>query len=50
MRLTSKDKRVDINMTRDEMIAVLEIKTNYSYEYLKSLSPEALEKLYKEKA
>jgi len=36
-------------MTRDEMISVLTILTDYSYEYLKSLSPEALKKLYEEK-
>lgn len=36
-------------MTRDEMISVLEMISNYSYEYLKSLSPEALKKLYEEK-
>jgi len=36
-------------MSRDEMISILEMVTNYSYEYLKSLSPEALKKLYEEK-
>ncbi|MFE8704120.1 BH0509 family protein [Cytobacillus sp. FJAT-54145] len=34
---------------RNNMISVLEWKTNFSYEYLKSLSDEALEKLYKER-
>jgi hypothetical protein len=34
---------------RDAMISVLEMRTNYSYAYLKSLSDEQLEKLYKER-
>lgn len=36
-------------MTRDEMTALLEMKSNYSYEYLQSLTREQLEKLYREK-
>jgi hypothetical protein len=36
-------------VTADEMIAVLEMITRYSYEYLKSLTYEELEKLFKEK-
>jgi uncharacterized protein YktA (UPF0223 family) len=47
---TFKDKRVDIDMTRDEMISVLEMITRYSYAYLKSLSDEKLKKLYEERA
>lgn len=37
-------------MTKDELISVLEMITKFSYEYLKSLSKEELEKLYKERA
>jgi hypothetical protein len=36
-------------MTADEMIAVLTMVTGYSYEYLKSLTYEELERLFKEK-
>lgn len=31
------------------MTALLEMKSNYSYEYLQSLTREQLEKLYREK-
>jgi hypothetical protein len=34
---------------KDNMISVLEWRTNFSREYLKSLSDEALNKLYKER-
>lgn len=37
-------------MLRDEMISVLAMITNYSYEYLKTLEPEKLKKLYEERA
>lgn len=37
-------------MTKDELISVLEMITKFSYEYLKSLSIEELEKLHKERA
>jgi hypothetical protein len=36
-------------MSSDEMRAVLEMTTNYSFEYLQSLSKEKLTKLYEEK-
>lgn len=36
-------------MTKDEMIAVLEMVTGYSREYLKSLTPEQVELLYRER-
>lgn len=36
-------------MTTDEMISILTMKTNYSFEYLQSLSREEIKKLYKEK-
>lgn len=34
---------------RDLMISVLEMRTGYSYEYLRSLTDEKLEKLYQER-
>lgn len=34
---------------RNNMISVLEWRTNFSYEYLKSLTDEQLDKLYKER-
>lgn len=34
---------------RENMISVLEWRTNFSYQYLKSLTDEQLEKLYKER-
>lgn len=37
-------------MTRDEQISHLRIITGFSYEYLKSLDPKALDKLYRERA
>lgn len=37
-------------MSRDEMISVLCMVTGYSYEYLKSLTLEQVELLYKERA
>lgn len=37
-------------MTKDEYISVLEMITKFSYEYLKSLSKEELEKIYRERA
>lgn len=37
-------------MNRDEMISVLEMITNYSYHYLKSLTTEQLQKLYEDRA
>lgn len=37
-------------MSKDELISVLEMITKFSYEYLKSLSKEELEKIYKERA
>jgi hypothetical protein len=36
-------------MTSDEMRAVLEMTTNYSFDYLQSLSYEELERIYNEK-
>lgn len=36
-------------MSKDDMIAVLTIKTGYSYEYLKSLTPEQVELIYRER-
>lgn len=36
-------------MTKDELITVLEMITKYSYEYLKSLSVEDLQKLYEDR-
>lgn len=36
-------------MTRDELIFVLEMRTKFSYEYLKRLDKEQLEKLYKDR-
>lgn len=34
---------------RDLMISVLEMRTSYSYEYLRSLTDEKLVKLYQER-
>ncbi len=34
---------------RNNMISVLEWRTNFSFEYLKSLTDEQLDKLYKER-
>lgn len=36
-------------MTKQELISVLELITNYSYEYLKSLDEEELQKIYDDK-
>lgn len=36
-------------MTKQELISVLEMITNYSYEYLKSLDEEELQKIYDDK-
>lgn len=36
-------------MKRDEQISILEMVTQFSFEYLKSLNDEALERLYKER-
>jgi hypothetical protein len=36
-------------MTSDEMRAVLEMTTNYSFDYLQSLSYEELKRIYNEK-
>jgi len=36
-------------MTRDEMITILDLETNYNLFYLKSLSLEKLEQLFREK-
>jgi hypothetical protein len=36
-------------MTSDELRAILEMTTNYSIEYLQSLTKEKLEKIYNEK-
>jgi DNA-dependent RNA polymerase auxiliary subunit epsilon len=36
-------------MTSDELRALLEMTTNYSFEYLQSLSKEQLEKIYEAK-
>lgn len=36
-------------MNRDEMTSVILIKTNYSFEYLQSLSNMDIERIYKEK-
>lgn len=36
-------------MTKDELIFILEFRTQFSYEYLKSLSVEQLQKLYEER-
>lgn len=36
-------------MTKQELISVLEMITNYSYEYLKSLEEEELQKIYDDK-
>lgn len=36
-------------MEKQELISVLELITNYSYEYLKSLDEEELQKLYDDK-
>jgi hypothetical protein len=38
-----------MNMTSDELRALLELMTNYSFEYLQSLDKEQLQKLYEEK-
>ena len=37
-------------MTKQELITVLELVTNYSYEYLKTLPIEKLQELYEERA
>lgn len=37
-------------MTRTELISILEMITNYSYEYLRSMTLEQLQKLYEDKA
>lgn len=37
-------------MSRDELVSLLEMITNYSYHYLKSLTTEQLRKLYEERA
>jgi hypothetical protein len=36
-------------MTADELRAVLEMTTRYSFEYLQSLTKEQLEKIYEDK-
>ena len=38
-----------INMTSDELRALLEMTTNYSFEYLQSLNYEQLLRIYEDK-
>jgi hypothetical protein len=47
--LTTSARKAGIEMTKDELISILEMITHYSYEYLKSLSLEELQKIYKDK-
>jgi hypothetical protein len=44
------DKKGIIDMSSDEMRAILKMVTGYSFEYLQSLSKEQIEKLYQERA
>lgn len=50
MQSTFKDKRVDIDMTKDQLISELEERTDYDYIYLKTLSREKLQEMYEERA
>ncbi|MGX1430776.1 hypothetical protein ACUXCC_002014 [Cytobacillus horneckiae] len=36
-------------MTKDELVFLLEMITNYSFEYLQTLDREQLQKIYEEK-
>jgi hypothetical protein len=42
-------KLLDINMTSDELRAILEMITHYSFEYLQSLNYEQLLRIYEDK-
>jgi hypothetical protein len=48
-KLTINARKRGIEMTKDELISILEMITRYSYEYLKSLSLEELQKIYEDK-
>jgi hypothetical protein len=43
------DSKGDIEMTSDELRSILGMITNYSFEYLQSLSHEELLKMYEER-
>lgn len=49
MMRTTLDKSEVTDMTSVELRAILEMITNYSFDYLQSLNQEQLQKIYDEK-
>lgn len=47
--ISKSDLRGDVHMTREEMIILLSLNSNYSEQYLNSCSNEQLTKLYNDK-